>query len=223
MANMSMARFGLSVGAVMAVAVAGTWFVLQRSPAARPAQAPAKEVVLQDPIPFVDVVSPEQLKRDFVEMRVTAYNDPKLYFELTLPKNWESRPVTATREQLKKDDETPLPIGEFAPKGQDDVLVEARYIRVPLHVTLDRFITVYAEKSGFQFVKRQRGDFDGRKVEDALLRMTSPQLGATLTRLTVSRRGDLVFLVAGSCKEADFPKHRQAFAVAALSFNPVGK
>jgi hypothetical protein len=117
----------------------------------------------------------------------------------------------------------PLPTGEFAPKGAEDVLVETRYIRVPDRVTLDRFMQVYVEKSGFEFVKRQRGDFDGRKVEDALLRMKSPKFGTMLTRLTVMRRGDYIFMVAGSCKESDYPKWRQAFAVASLSFNPVGK
>jgi hypothetical protein len=227
MASMSMARFTVSVGAVMAVAAAGTWLLLQRSPDAKPARSapgPGKEAAVQDNIiPYIDVIAPEKLKQDFVEFRVTAYEDRKLYFEVTLPKGWENRPVSATREQLRKDDETPLPIGEFAPKGATDVVVEARYIRVPDRVTLDRFMTVYAEKSGFQFVKRQRGDFDGRKVEDALLRMTSPQFGPMVTRLTASRRGDYIFMVAGSCKEADYPKWRQTFAVAALSFNPIGK
>ena len=223
MASMSMARFTLSVGAVMAVVAGGTWLVLQRSQAARPAQVPSPEAAMQNPIPFIDVVTPEQLKKDFVEFRVTAYEDRKLFFEITLPKGWENRPVSATREQLRKDDETPLPIGEFAPKGATDVLVETRYIRVPDRVTLDRFMAVYVDKSGFQFVKRQRGDFDGRKVEDALLRMNSPKFGVMLTRLTVMRRGDYIFMVAGSCKEADYPKWRQTFAVAALSFNPVGK
>ena len=93
----------------------------------------------------------------------------------------------------------------------------------PERVTLERFLLVYAEKSGFQIVKRQRGDFDGRKVEEALLRMNSPKYGVMLTRLTVSRRGEYVFLIAGSCKEADYGKWRQPFAVASLSFDPRGK
>jgi hypothetical protein len=82
---------------------------------------------------------------------------------------------------------------------------------------------VYVEKAGFQFVKRQRGEFEGRQVEDALLRIDSPSLGRTLTRLTVSRRGDLIFMVAGSCREEEYGKWKQAFAVAALSFSPTGK
>ncbi len=225
MATVSMRRFKLRIGAVMVLVAAGASLVLLGSPEARPKRAVhQKEAAVQeDLLPYVNVVPPDVLKRDFVNMRVTPYNDPKFYFEVTVPRSFESQPVQVTPQQLKEDADTPVPMAEFRPKGDKAVLIETRYVRVPERVTLDRFITVYVEKSGFQFVKRQRGDFEGRQVEDALLRIDSPALGKTLTRLTVSRRGDLVFMVAGSCPEKDYTKWKQAFGVAALSFSPTGK
>jgi hypothetical protein len=126
-------------------------------------------------------------------------------------------------KDLREDNASPVPMAEFRPTGDKSVLIEARYVRVPQKISLDRFMVVYAEQAGFKFVKRQRGDFEGRKVEDALLRIESPVHGKTLTRLTVSRRGDFIFMVAGSCPERDYPKWKQTFAVAALSFSPTGK
>lgn len=220
-----MVRFSLSIGGVVVLVAGVTWLVLQRNPMAgpRPGVAGRPEAGMEDLLPYTNVISPEDLKNQYMELRVTPYNDPKFYFEITVPRNFESRPVQVTRQQLREDDQTPVPMVELAPRGVDDVLIEARYLRVPERVTRDRFMTVYVEKSGFQFVKRQRGEFQGRQVEDALLRMKSPKFGTTLTRLTVSRRGEFMFMVAGSCREEEYPKWKQAFAVAALSFNPVGK
>lgn len=182
-----------------------------------------EKAVQQGLLPHVNVVAPEVLERDYANMRVTPYDDPAFYFEVTVPLSFENQPVQVTRQQREEDASTPVPMAEFTPRGDRSVLIEARYVRVPENVSLDRFMEVYVEQSGFQFVKRQRGEYEGRQVEDALLRVTSPTLGATLTRLTVSRRGDLVFLVAGSCRESDYPKWKRAFAVAALSFDPRGK
>jgi hypothetical protein len=183
----------------------------------------AEVAARDDLLPHVKVVAPDVLEREYTNMRVTPYNDPKFYFELTVPRSFENRPVEVSREQLRADASRPVPMAEFAPRGDRTVLIEARYVRVPENVSLDRFMAVYVEKSGFEFVKRQRGEFEGRRVEDALVRVSSPELGKTLTRLTVSRRGDLIFMVAGSCPAADYPKWKQAFAVAALSFSPTGK
>lgn len=184
----------------------------------------AKEAAVRDDLlPYVKVASPAVLKRDYANMRVTPYNDPKFYFEVSVPRGFESKPVQVSPQQLKDDANNPVPMAELAPREDRNVLIEARYVRVPQKVTLDRFMAVYVDKSGFEFVKRQRGEFEGRQVEDALLRVKSPELGNTLTRLTVSRRGDLIFMVAGSCPEGDYPKWKQAFAVAALSFSPTGK
>jgi hypothetical protein len=229
MATVSKASFRLSIGAAMVLAAGSAYLVLSPSADGGPKRGSHKKdhrkeaPVQEDLLPYVKVVPPDVLKRDYANMRVTPYNDPKFYFEVAVPRSFQNKPVQVTPQQLKEDSSTPVPMAEFAPKDGRQVLIEARYVRVPERVTLDRFIAVYAEQAGFEFVKRQRGDFEGRQVEDALVRVKSPELGETLTRLTVSRRGDLVFMVAGSCPEDDYPKWKQAFAVAALSFNPSGK
>ena len=215
----------LSAWAVMMLAAACACLLVSSIAHAGPGRGGKKKetAVQQGLLPHVNVVEPDVLERDYVNMRVTPYGDPAFRFEVTVPRSFANQPVEVTRQQREEDASTPVPMAELTPRGDRSVLIEARYVRVPENVSLDRFIEVYVEQAGFQFVKRQRGEFEGRQVEDALLRVSSPTLGNTLTRLTVSRRGDLVFLVAGSCREADYPKWKQAFAVAALSFKPTGK
>ncbi|HKE19645.1 MAG TPA: hypothetical protein VKB80_32435 [Kofleriaceae bacterium] len=227
MAIVSKASFRLSIGAAIALAAGGTTLVASRSADGGPKHGSHKDhkeaAVQDDLLPYQKVAPPEVIKRDYVNMRVTPYNDPKFYFEVTVPTSFQNQPVKVSPQQLKEDSASPVPMAEFAPRDGRKVLIEARYVRVPEKVTLERFMAVYVEQSGFEFVKRLRGEFEGRQVEDALVRVKSPELGQTLTRITVSRRGDLVFIVAGSCPEDDYAKWKQAFAVAAISFSPTGK
>ncbi|HTE49656.1 MAG TPA: hypothetical protein VK698_02200 [Kofleriaceae bacterium] len=211
-----------SIEAVLIAAVASaTWLAFPGPTDAKPGKS--KPAMQEDLLPHDNVVPPKVLESDYARMRVTPYNDPTFYFELVVPRTFESQPVSVTRQELAHDNESPLPMGEFRPKNDATVLIEARYVRVPEKVTLDRFLAVYAEQSRFEIVTRQRGEYSGRKIAEALLRIESPTLGKTLTRVTVSRRGDLIFMVAGSTREKDYPKWKQAFAVAALSFDPKGK
>jgi len=224
MATGCKARFSTTLSLLTVLAMGGTWFFLLGSPEAGPRRSSQAEPAAGQAnlLPYRKVAPPRVLKEKYVNMRVTPYHDPKFYFEVAVPRSFKNQPVKVTREQLKNDSSTPVPMAEFKPK-KDDVLIEARYVRVPKGVTLDRFMNVFAKESGFRFIERQRGTFEGRQVEDALLSIDSPSLGRTLTRLTVSRRGDLIFMVAGSCREEAYPRWKQAFAVAALSFSPTGK
>lgn len=217
------ARFTSGMGAVLLLVAATTGLPSHSADAGPRQKAHRKDAAVDNLLPYTNVVDPQVLKRDYTNMRVTPYSDPKFYFEVTVPREFQNQPVQVTRQQLSEDSSTPVPMAEFTPNGNKGVLIEARYVRVPEKVTLDRFMSVYAEQAGFEIVKRQRGDFDGRQVEDALLSVNSPVYGRTLTRLTVSRRGDFIFMVAGSCREEEYAKWKQAFAVAALSFSPTGK
>ena len=211
-----------SIEALLIAVVASVgWLAFPAATDAKPGKS--KRAMQEDLLPHENVVPPKVLESDYARMRVTPYNDPKFYFELVVPRAFESQPVTVSRQELARDNESPLPMAEFRPRNDATVLIEARYVRVPEKVTLDRFLAVYAEKAKFEVVKRQRGEYSGRKIEEALLRIESPTLGKTLTRVTVSRRGDLIFMVAGSTREKDYPRWKQAFAVAALSFDPKGK
>src|SRR5262249_3620526 len=122
------------------------------------------------------------------------------------------------------------PLAEMGPASDEDALLEVRSVRVPDHVTLERFVRLYAARSGHDIVAAQAGQFGPaqRPVFDALLRKTTREFGPTLTRLTVSRRpratwwrrGGRTFLAAGSAPGATFDRWKRVFGVAAVSFEP---
>ncbi len=58
---------------------------------------------------------------------------------------------------------------------------------------------------------------------DALLQKLGSEEETYLTRLTVSRQGEYLFLVAGSATKGEYPKWKRTFGAAAVSFAPTGK
>jgi outer membrane protein OmpA-like peptidoglycan-associated protein len=174
-------------------------------------------------LPYSNPFSAEEMKNGFTNARVTPFDDPKLYFEVTIPNDWLSKPVTVSKEQLAADTQNQVPLAEFGPNDKANAVIEVRYMRVSPEVTPEQLLLTYAQKSGFETVLRQHAEFNGRKTEDALLRMRTADSGETLTRLTVVRRGDYIFMIASSAPAADYDKWRRIFGVAAISFDPVGK
>lgn len=168
--------------------------------------------------------SSEEVRRDLDRVQARPLGNPRLTFAVLVPKGWEDRPLGVSKEQIAADREKPVPLLEMGPrgKGSKEAVLEVRYMRVAADVTLERFLLTYAHASGFEILGRLRGTFNGRAVEEALLRMKDPQGVPYLTRLTVSRRGELLFMVAGSAREADFGKWRRPFGAAAVSFEPTG-
>lgn len=65
---------------------------------------------------------------------------------------------------------------------------------------------------------RQTGEHNGRAMEEALLRRDS-ESGAVLTRFTAYRRGDYIFVVAGTAAEDQYPKYKRTLALTAASFD----
>ncbi len=165
----------------------------------------------------------DEIRKKFYWARTTPYDNPKLFLKLLVPNDWVSRPLTATPEQIAGDADHPVPLLEMGPKKAKDVTVQVMYMRVKPEVALDRFLMIYAGKSGLEVVGRQRGEFNNRPVEEALLRAESKEFGPHLTRLTVSRRGDLIFMIAASAKEAEFAKWKRTFATAVVTFDPSSK
>lgn len=218
----SMLRLVLILTVVMVLSGTAT-FLMMRSRASAPASATESAqagVDVKDALPYLNLYSNEQLRSEFDLQKITPLGDAKLRFEMLVPKSWEAHPIQVSKQQLVMDSQVPVPLAEVGPRGRDDVMLEVRYLKVPPRVTLDRFMTTLAERSGYQIVARQRGDFNGRLVEDALVRMVTPQFGAVLTRITASRRGDLIFMVGGSAKEADYANWKRVFGAAALTFDP---
>jgi hypothetical protein len=188
------------------------------------APVPKETVKVTDVLPFASLFSPEEIRSGFDRQRITPLGNDRLYFEILIPKDWDSRPLTVTKQQITNDDTELVPMAELTPtKGPENVLVEVRYMRVPPQVALDTFVDSYVKAAKFVLVTRQKGDFNGRTVEDALLRMDTKEYGAILTRLTASRRGEYIFVVASSAPEKLYPKFKNVFGAAAVSFDPAGK
>jgi hypothetical protein len=190
---------------------------LKPPPSGRGSPEPIQELLQTTGLP-----SSEEVRRSFDRAQVTPFDNPQLAFAVLVPKDWQGRRVTATPRQLAEDRLAPVPLAELGPKTDRGVVLQVLYMRVPPDVTLPRFLLLYAERSGLKLLGRQRGTFNGRTVEEALLRASSPELGPHLIRLAVLRHGDLVFMISCSAREAAFPKWKRIFATAVVSFEPTG-
>jgi outer membrane protein OmpA-like peptidoglycan-associated protein len=170
-------------------------------------------------LPSSNVISAEEMKQNFVNLRITPFNDQSLFFEISLPANWQNKKLEISPDVLKTDGSTQVPLAQLEP-DKGNAIVEIRYLRVPEDVSLSRFLQKYADASEYKMVTRQHGQFNDREVEDALLRKPAGSLGNQLTRLTALRKGPLVMFVASSCPEKEYDQWKRIFATAALSFNP---
>lgn len=173
-------------------------------------------------LPSTNVVSAEEMKTSFANIKITPFNNSSLYFEISLPKNWQSKSLEVSPDVLKNDSNTQVPLAQLEP-DTGNAIVEVRYLRVPEDVSLSRFIQKYSEAAGYKLVTRQHGQFSDREVEDALLQKPAGGFGNQLTRLTASRKGPLIMFVASSCPEKEYEQWKRIFAAAALTFSPTGK
>ena len=179
-------------------------------------------VDLSDMLPYANLFSSQEIKDGFANISVKPLGDPALSFEVLTPRDWEEEPLELTRAQLSQDSIVQIPLVEMTPKSSADVRLEVRYIRAGEDTNLGNFVKSFAQKSGFELLGRQPGEFNGRQVEDVLLRADDKSSGAVLTRLTASRHGDRIFLIACSCPEKEYGAWKRIFGAAAVSFAPNG-
>lgn len=191
------------------------------APARATGAAPAPDPRWVGYLASKDLYSPAEIQRELSRVTARPLSSPQLSFEMLVPKTFQERPVTVSDRAVLEDRDQPVPLLDMAPKGAKDVALEVRYLRVAPSIPLDRVLLTYAHASGLAVLLRQRGAFNGRPVEEALLRLQDQRLGAFLVRLTLSRRGDLVFFVAGTARESDFARYSRPFGAAAVSFAPL--
>jgi len=170
-------------------------------------------------LPANNLFNAEEIRAGFNRLKVKPLDKAELQFEMLTPKDWESRPITVAPDQLAADYEEFVPLAEIAPPGLDNVVLQVRYIRPGASATLVQLIDAFAKATGFQVVTRRAGRYNKREVEDALLSV-SHDLGTLYSRFTLSRHGDLVFLVAGSAPETEYGEYAKIFGLAAVSFTP---
>ncbi len=182
---------------------------------------------VQDQLPSADLASKEEIAEGFFRQQITPLNNRAFYFEVLVPKDWDSRPFEVSKSDIAEAEtgKSTVRLALMTPNAarEGPPLIEAHYMRVPQRVTLARFVDVLAQMFGGQIVVRQKGEFNGRTVEDALLKKNVEGVGTALTRVTASRRGEYIFVIASTCTEAQYPKYKKIFGLAAVSFNPSGK
>ncbi len=176
---------------------------------------------LQSLLPTANLGSTADLARDYVNERITPFGDPRQYFEIPVRKDWNSRPIEVDPRELANDDKGLVPLARITPNNEDEgVVLEVRYMRVPEKATLEKFLEQYPKAAGFTVLGRQKGEYNGRIVEEALLRMDTKDFGPMLTRLAATRKGDRILVVAGSAPEKKYEKMKNIFAVAIIGFDP---
>ena len=202
------------LGTVLAVAqFAGRISAAQETP------APSAK----DLLPSTGLYTPDDVGKNLSRQQMTPHGNSKLSFEILVPKGWQSQVSEIEPDQLAHDDQAPVPMAEFYPTNADDAWAVTLYIRLPQDVSLASFIDRMLTKDGGTLVTRQATNFNGRAVEEALVRADNEDLGPILRRITVMRRGEFLFIVIGTAAEGEYPKYKRNLGVMAASFTPAGK
>ena len=174
-------------------------------------------------LPSNNLFPKQEIAKNIVNARVTPYNNPKLYFEIGLPKNFESQPLQVGPDVLGDDQHQLVPMARFEPKANpDDASIDIGYIRPPSTASLKDVVDKFADAMGLTYVLAQQGEFNKRTVFDALLAGKGNK-GPVLVRWTLSRRNDYVFAVVSSVLKDKYDLHKKVFGLAAVSFDPTGK
>ncbi len=183
-------------------------------------EKPLSTVDLSEMLPYSNLFSSEEIKTGFSRIHVRKpLGDSQLAIAVSAPNDFEEKPIELSRDQISQDSIVQIPLVAMNLKGNSNVHLEVRYIRAADDTNLGGFVKSFAQKGGFEVVGRQPGEFNGRQVEDALLRVNDKN-GSIVTRLTASRLGDRIFLVSSSCPEKDYSKWKRVFGFAAVSFTP---
>ena len=213
-----MARVAL---ALVVLCTLGAWLVVYLRDPHPSTQVSASKIDPKELMPVTGLYSASDIGKELEWVQVTPHNRRKLFFQVLLPKRWEWREAKATQVQQQQDDKQPVPALEAGPRSDDQALIEVRYVRVPQEVSLTRFIQGLLSISNYQVLAEEdRVLSGGKKVHDALLKNQSSEFGLTLTRMVVSRRGEYIFIVAGSAPAASFDKWAKTFGAAVLSLDP---
>jgi hypothetical protein len=204
----------VAIGAVFGVAqLTGSVAAAQEIP------APSAK----DLLPSTGLYTPDDVGKNLSRQQLTPHGNSKLSFEILVPKGWQSEVSEIEPDQLTHDDQAPVPMAGFYPTNADDAWAVTLYIRLPQDVSLASFIDRMLAKDGGTLVTRQATNFNGRAVEEALVRADNEDLGSILRRITVMRRGDILFIVIGTAAEGEYPKYKRNLGVMATSFTPAEK
>ncbi|MBY0549162.1 MAG: OmpA family protein, partial [Candidatus Obscuribacterales bacterium] len=161
-------------GATAPASAVGAAVPGEQSPGAtrpgEPTKAALSTVDLTEMLPYANLYSSQDLKTNFNKMTFKPLGDPALSFEVLAPTDWEEDPVELTAAQLEQDRMVQIALAGLTPKDNDNVRLEVRYLRAADDTNLGGFVKAFASKNNLELLGRQPADFNGRQVEDVLLR-----------------------------------------------------
>ncbi len=177
-----------------------------------------------DLLPVSDLATPDQLQAGYDRQQITPMGDKKFQFEILVPKDWDSQPFEVSKADVDEAEagKSLLRMAVFTPKSQSEqAVIETHFMRVPVGVELEIWMNKILELMDGEVLARQRGEYNERKVEDALLKKNSEN-GTVFMRFTASRHGDYILTVMSATPERDYDKFKRIFGLAAVTFDPTG-
>ncbi len=178
-----------------------------------PANAKTASAEKPDLLPSQNLVSPDQIRQDFVRMEFTPLGNTKLKMFFLVPKDWQSKAIKVSKKALLEDRERTIPL-VLVTNPKDNARIEVSYVRISGKADLKKWALAYLAGNGLKLQEAQPGTFSGRKVFDTLAR-TPP---GDLVRLTFSQHHDRIIILAGSTSAKAYPKLARTLGIATVSF-----
>ncbi|SMC24377.1 hypothetical protein SAMN02746041_01976 [Desulfacinum hydrothermale DSM 13146] len=170
-------------------------------------------------LPIKHLYTDQELQELFYNMHFRPLERDDLAFSMLVPKDWEGTPIRISKEELGQESASLLSVAKLiAPEEEKGLAsIEVWYCKLPFEVNIKDWVDFYLKGSGLQVLLRRVGTYNGRKVEEVLARFE--QEGQSyLARLTFSRHGSRLFLIACSALETSFQHYARVFSAAAISF-----
>jgi len=177
----------------------------------RPAEQDGQSV--EQLLPFQNLVSDRELKRDFFRMEFTPLGDSSLAMFFLVPRDWQSRALRVSPKTLRHDDRQLVPLVLVTSPGMR-ARIEVGYVRVPARVTLERWVQEYLAGNKLPVLKRQLGNFSGRAVVDVLVRRDKQEV----SRMTFSRHGQRIIVFSCTTAERAYEDFARTCGIATVSF-----
>ncbi len=209
----------LRIGALVAVWIVIFCGLFTWTPGGASAWTP-QATDAQKQLPFGDLLTTYEPSKSFGAHQFTPFGDSKFTFTISTPSGWESHLSEVDPDQIAHDTDAAVPIAEFSPSGADDVGINVQYIKVAAEKSLATVVDEYVKANTGTVVTRQQLDFKGHSLEDALMKNNNDDLGPILTRVTLLRRGTIVFIYSGWCVEENYDKYKRLFGAVLESFTP---
>ena len=204
----------LAVGWIVVFCCLVTW-----SPGSAAAWTP-QATEAQKQLPFGDLLTTSEPRKSFGAHQFTPFGDSKFTFTISTPSGWESHLSEVDPDQIAHDTDAAVPIAEFYPSGADDVGISVQYIKVPAEKALATVVDEYVKANNGAVVTRQQLDYKSHSLEDALMKSNNDDLGPILTRVTLLRRGTIVFIYSGWSVADNYDKYKRLFGAVLESFTP---